>query len=76
MDGSFVRNTYLFRRFFSELDLGNQEELMDRIKHGVFTLRDMMEQFENLQKLGSLGQIMVSLGVIEVDLGRSSKICY
>lgn len=43
----------------SELNIDENEELMEKIKHGQFTLRDMYEQFQNIQKLGPFGQVMV-----------------
>ena len=30
----------------------------NRIKHGEFTLRDMYEQFQNIMKMGPIGQVM------------------
>eukprot|EP00041_Stephanoeca_diplocostata_P011177 m.181295 g.181295 ORF g.181295 m.181295 type:complete len:534 (-) comp18448_c0_seq1:145-1746(-) len=42
----------------NELGLDDNEELMKKISHGQFTLRDMYEQFLNIQKLGPFGQIM------------------
>ena len=41
-----------------ELNLDNNEELIQKIKHGEFTLRDMYEQFQNIMKMGPFGQIM------------------
>nr|CAD7429678.1 unnamed protein product [Timema monikensis]CAD7455099.1 unnamed protein product [Timema tahoe] len=41
-----------------ELELDNNEELIDKIKHGQFTLRDMYEQFQNIMKMGPFSQIM------------------
>jgi len=42
-----------------ELQLGgNNEKLMDKLKHGEFTLRDMYEQFTNVMKMGPMSQIM------------------
>ena len=43
---------------FEEVNVGNNEELMNKIKHGEFTLRDMYEQFQNIMKMGPFGQIM------------------
>lgn len=43
-----------------ELDLDDNEELIEKIKHGQFTLRDMYEQFQNIMKMGPFSQIMVS----------------
>ncbi len=44
------------------LDDASQKELLERMQHGVFTLRDMYEQFMNIQKLGPFGQVMVRGG--------------
>jgi signal recognition particle subunit SRP54 len=42
-----------------ELNLGqSNEKLMDKLKHGEFTLRDMYEQFTNVMKMGPMSQIM------------------
>lgn len=42
----------------NELKLEDNEELMKKLKHGQFTLRDMYEQFQNIMKMGPFGQIM------------------
>jgi len=42
----------------SELKLDDNEELIEKIKHGHFTLRDMYEQFQNIMKMGPFSQIM------------------
>ncbi|XP_015762785.1 PREDICTED: signal recognition particle 54 kDa protein [Acropora digitifera] len=42
----------------NELKLEDNEELIDKLKHGVFSLRDMYEQFQNIMKMGPFGQIM------------------
>ena len=44
--------------FVEEVNKGNNEELMNKIKQGEFTLRDMYEQFQNIMKMGPFGQIM------------------
>lgn len=44
----------------NELKLEDNEELLEKIKHGQFTLRDMYEQFQNIMKMGPFSQIMVS----------------
>ena len=46
----------------AELKLDENEELMDKLKHGQFTLRDMYEQFQNIMKMGPFNQIIVSVG--------------
>jgi signal recognition particle GTPase len=53
--GSFML-TFKFQ--VEELNLDNNEELIQKIKHGEFTLRDMYEQFQNIMKMGPFGQIM------------------
>ena len=47
----------------NELKLDDNEELIEKIKHGQFTLRDMYEQFQNIMKMGPFSQIMVSFSV-------------
>ena len=42
----------------NELNIEDNEELMEKLRHGQFTLRDMYEQFQNIQKLGPFGQVM------------------
>lgn len=42
----------------TELKLDENEDLMKKLKHGQFTLRDMYEQFQNIMKMGPFGQIM------------------
>jgi signal recognition particle GTPase len=37
--------------------LDDNEELFKKMAHGHFTLRDMYEQFVNIQKLGPFGQV-------------------
>merc|ERR1719264_1974340 len=42
-----------------ELQLGqSNDQLMKKIQHGEFTLRDMYEQFTNVMKMGPFSQIM------------------
>ncbi|KAI4504089.1 hypothetical protein M0802_000560 [Mischocyttarus mexicanus] len=42
----------------NELNLDDNEELLEKIKHGHFTLRDMYEQFQNIMKMGPFSQLM------------------
>lgn len=44
----------------NELKLDDNEELLEKIKHGQFTMRDMYEQFQNIMKMGPFSQIVVS----------------
>ncbi len=43
----------------NDLKLVENEELIDKLKHGQFTLRDMYEQFQNVMKMGPFNQIIV-----------------
>lgn len=47
----------------NELNLDDNEELLEKIKHGQFTLRDMYEQFQNIMKMGPFSQLMVNVNV-------------
>ncbi|KAG7188367.1 hypothetical protein KM043_008021 [Ampulex compressa] len=42
----------------NELNLEENEELLEKIKHGQFTLRDMYEQFQNIMKMGPFSQLL------------------
>ncbi|BES93399.1 signal recognition particle [Nesidiocoris tenuis] len=42
----------------NELKMDDNEELMEKIKHGQFTMRDMYEQFQNIMKMGPFSQIL------------------
>eukprot|EP00051_Salpingoeca_urceolata_P033149 m.19194 g.19194 ORF g.19194 m.19194 type:complete len:515 (+) comp5891_c0_seq1:396-1940(+) len=58
----------------SELNLEDNKELVEKLKHGQFTLRDMYEQFLNIQKLGPFGQIMQMLpGFGNGELGKAGE---
>ena len=41
-----------------EVSKGSNEELINKMKHGEFTLRDMYEQLQNIMKMGPVGKIM------------------
>lgn len=43
----------------NELKLEDNDELLEKLKHGQFTLRAMYEQFQNIMKMGPFSQIMV-----------------
>ncbi|XP_012867695.1 PREDICTED: signal recognition particle 54 kDa protein [Dipodomys ordii] len=45
----------------NELKLDDNEALIEKLKHGQFTLRDMYEQFQNIMKMGPFSQILVKL---------------
>ncbi|MCL4127032.1 UNVERIFIED_CONTAM: hypothetical protein GTU68_061856 [Idotea baltica] len=42
----------------NDLKLEDNEALIEKLKHGHFTLRDMYEQFQNVRKMGPMSQIM------------------
>ncbi|KAB7507451.1 Signal recognition particle protein [Armadillidium nasatum] len=42
----------------NDLKLEDNEALIEKLKHGHFTLRDMYEQFQNVRKMGPVSQIM------------------
>ncbi|CAB3369642.1 Hypothetical predicted protein [Cloeon dipterum] len=52
----------------NELKLDDNEELMQKIKQGQFTLRDMYEQFQNIMKMGPFSQIMGMIPGFSQDL--------
>ncbi|GAU98349.1 hypothetical protein RvY_09507 [Ramazzottius varieornatus] len=52
----------------NELKLEDNEELIEKLKHGEFTIRDMYEQFQNIMKMGPFGQIMNMIPGFPPDL--------
>lgn len=52
----------------NELNLDDNEELLEKIKHGQFTLRDMYEQFQNIMKMGPFSQLMVN--ITDISIGK------
>jgi len=48
----------LFQTITEAMPLDKQPELMKKICKGKFSLRDLYEQFQNLQKMGPMGQVM------------------
>ena len=51
----------------NELKLDDNEKLLEKLKHGHFTLRDMYEQFQNVRKMGPMSQIMSMLPGFSTD---------
>eukprot|EP01137_Pigoraptor_chileana_P017563 Opistho-2@75813 len=41
-----------------DLKLDDNKELIDKLQQGIFTLRDMYEQFQNIMSMGPMGKIM------------------
>ena len=47
----------------------DEDKMMDDIKKGRFTLRNMYEQFQNIMKLGPISQVMrISLRFISLQV--------
>eukprot|EP00794_Sanderia_malayensis_P017505 gene17505-19255_t len=68
----------------NELKLDENEELIGKLKQGVFTIRDMYEQFQNIMKMGPFSQIMgmipgfssdfITKGSEQESVGRLKKL--
>eukprot|EP00298_Acanthocystis_sp_HF-20_P001673 c12089_g1_i1.p1 GENE.c12089_g1_i1~~c12089_g1_i1.p1 ORF type:complete len:489 (-),score=228.67 c12089_g1_i1:105-1571(-) len=56
-----------------ELGMDDNSELAERLGKGVFRLRDLREQFENILKMGSLGSVMSMIPGIGQDLIPKGK---
>merc|ERR1712032_397760 len=48
----------LFQSITEVMPLDKQPELLKKISKGKFSLRDLYEQFQNLQKMGPMSQVM------------------
>jgi len=48
----------LFQTISEAMPLDKQPELLNKIAKGRFSLRDLYEQFQNLQKMGPMSQVM------------------
>lgn len=48
----------LFQTIANVVPLDKQPELMNRLSKGQFSLRDLYEQFQNIQKMGPMSQVM------------------
>lgn len=57
----------------SELKLEENEELIEKLKHGEFTLRDMYEQFTNLMKMGPFNHVLELLPGFGPDLIKGEE---
>ena len=51
-----------------DLKLDQNKELMKKLGQGIFTLRDMYEQFQNILKMGPLSKVMGMMPGIPSDL--------
>lgn len=58
----------------NELKLDDNDGLLEKIKQGQFTLRDMYEQFQNIMKIGPFSQILGMIPGFSQDfLGKGSE---
>lgn len=57
----------------NELKLEENEDLMEKLKHGEFTLRDMYEQFTNIMKMGPFNQILSMIPGFGADLLKGAS---
>lgn len=57
----------------NELKLEENEDLMEKLKHGEFTLRDMYEQFTNIMKMGPFNQILNMIPGFGADLLKGAS---
>lgn len=62
----------------TELKLDENEELVKKLKQGVFTLRNMYEQFQNILKIGSFSQVLSAIPGLGQDLLANDQVsnCY
>ena len=50
----------------------NNKKLEDKIKHGkLFSLRDMYEQFQNIMKMGPIGQVRYTYILVNDQYGHN-----
>eukprot|EP00301_Raphidiophrys_heterophryoidea_P025052 c8311_g4_i1.p1 GENE.c8311_g4_i1~~c8311_g4_i1.p1 ORF type:complete len:506 (-),score=151.67 c8311_g4_i1:257-1729(-) len=56
-----------------DLGIDENQKLVDNLKQGIFTIRDMREQFENLLKMGPLSQVMSMIPGLGQDLLPKGK---
>ncbi|RWS22599.1 signal recognition particle protein 54k-like protein [Leptotrombidium deliense] len=57
----------------NELKLDDNEELIEKLKHGEFTLRDMYEQFTNIMKMGPFNQILNMIPGFGAELAKGAS---
>lgn len=57
----------------NDLKLEENTELIEKLKHGEFTLRDMYEQFTNIMKMGPFNQILSMIPGFGPDLMKGAS---
>ena len=67
----------LFNTIKNAVPMEEQPELYKRLTEGIFTLRDMYEQFQNILKMGPLNKVMEMLpgmsNILKEGAGRDSS---
>eukprot|EP00126_Sphaerothecum_destruens_P010041 Sdes_comp20665_c0_seq2m15996 len=56
-----------------DLNLDKNGELVEKLSQGIFTLRDMYEQFQNIMKMGPMGKIMGMLPGFNSDMFKGTE---
>jgi signal recognition particle subunit SRP54 len=57
----------------NELKIDENQELIEKLKHGEFTLRDMYEQFTNIMKMGPFNQILNMIPGFGAELAKGAS---
>jgi len=56
-----------------ELNLDQNKDLMKKLEQGVFTLRDMYEQFQTILKMGPISQVMGMMPGLNADMFKGTE---
>lgn len=56
------------------MNLDENEELIKKLKQGVFTLRSMYEQFQNILKIGSLSAVLSAIPGLGQELFTNDRV--
>ena len=51
---------------------GQEEELLEKLTTGTFSLRIMHEQFQNIMKMGPIGQVCIRLLQTVITISKYS----
>lgn len=57
----------------TEMNLDENEDLVKKLKQGVFTLRNMYEQFQNILKLGSFSAVLSAIPGLGQELFTNDR---
>ncbi len=56
------------------MNLEENEDLIKKLKQGVFTLRSMYEQFQNILKIGSLSAVLSAIPGLGQELFANDRV--